>query len=123
MIYYDDKHLTAYENLLSRYKTDVYYKALAYLLALDSSCREHLNDLFDFDHGLIKPEALAQSWQTSTSLKTTRLAFSLYTGGLVWCPDDELRRCSVPELFCCSLAPYYWEAIKIRFPEYTDYNK
>ena len=23
-------------------------------------------------------------------------------------------------LFACSYAPYYWEAIKIRYPEYTE---
>ena len=26
------------------------------------------------------------------------------------------------EIFCCSYAPYFWEAIKIRYPEYTRYN-
>lgn len=24
------------------------------------------------------------------------------------------------EIFCCSYAPYFWEAIKIRYPEYTE---
>lgn len=27
------------------------------------------------------------------------------------------------EIFCCSYAPYFWEAIKIRYPEYTRYNE
>lgn len=27
------------------------------------------------------------------------------------------------EIFCCSYAPYFWESIKIRYPEYTNYEK
>lgn len=27
------------------------------------------------------------------------------------------------EIFCCSYAPYFWEAIKIRYPEYTEFQK
>ncbi len=26
------------------------------------------------------------------------------------------------EIFCCSYAPYFWEAIKIRYPEYTRFE-
>lgn len=36
---------------------------------------------------------------------------------------DECRRYSVEDLFCCCYAPYFWQAIQIRYPEYATYNK
>ena len=35
----------------------------------------------------------------------------------------ECGRYTVEELFCCSYAPYFWQAIQIRYPEYTQENK
>ena len=36
---------------------------------------------------------------------------------------DECRRYSVEDIFCCCYAPYFWQAIQIRYPEYATYNK
>ena len=36
---------------------------------------------------------------------------------------DQCRRYSVEDLFCCCYAPYFWQAIQIRYPEYATYNK
>ena len=35
---------------------------------------------------------------------------------------DECRRYSVEDLFCCCYAPFFWQAIQIRYPEYANYN-
>lgn len=119
MQFISDEHKTAYTELFKSLPDDVYHKSLAYLLTLDNVCRRHISELFNLEERTIIPAALSQPWQTGTSLKTTRLAFNLYTGYVNWCPDEDLGRCSAAEIFCCSYAPYYWEAIKIRYPEYT----
>ena len=34
--------------------------------------------------------------------------------------NEKISNCYAPsEIFCCSYAPYFWEAIQIRYPEYT----
>lgn len=128
--FYDKAHWQAFTECIARMQcSDLYHTCLAYLLALDTNCREHINDCFDFADDVIKIEALAQPWQTGTSQKTTRLAFNLWNG----CIDDGEKytdkdgyKVPLPsgyyspnEIFCCSYAPYYWEAIKLRYPEYT----
>lgn len=130
-MFFDREHWQAFTDCIARMQhSDVYHISLAYLLTLDSVCREHLDSLFDFDGDGIKRSALHEGWQTGTSKKTTRLAFNLWNG----CHDDgEKYKCkdgyetdlpsryyAVDEIFACSLAPYYWEAIKLRYPEYAD---
>jgi len=132
MTFKDDRHENAFYQILDRMQlsySDPERTALAYLLTLNDDCRSHINDLYDFEERVILPEGLDQDWQTHTSLKTTRLAFNLYNG---YCYDGQTY--TAPEgyendlpckyycpvyLFACSYAPYYWEAIKIRYPEYT----
>ena len=36
---------------------------------------------------------------------------------------SECKQYTVEELFCCAYAPYFWQAIQIRYPEYAVYNK
>lgn len=92
---------------------DCYHQAVAYLISLDTVCRQHIADMFDFSEDIIKPESLNQPWQTGTSKKTTRLMFNLWNSF-----SDEQ---TTPEnIFACSYAPYYWQAIKLRYPEYAD---
>lgn len=98
---------------------DVYRQSVAYLIALDDVCRDHVEEIYDFEEQCINPKCLEKAWQTGTSRKTIRLAFNLYTDSTCWCNDDEVSACSVSDIFCCSYAPYYWEAVKIRYPEYT----
>lgn len=98
---------------------DEYRYAVAYLLALDPCCRAHYKDIFDFSEGVIKPEGLHNAWQTGTSTKTTRLMFNLWNG---YCGEDTEEQSSLyaPEhIFACRYAPYYWQAIKLRYPLYT----
>ena len=122
MKFRDDNHKNDYIALLQKMNAsdrDVYRQALAYLLTLDTVCNEHIEQMYDFRERCIISECLDGEWQTGTSLKTTRLAFNLFNGGLSWCDEEDRRLVTPTEIFCCDLAPYYWEAIKLRYPEYV----
>lgn len=130
MKFKDNDHKLNYEATINMMKsTDRYHQSVAYLLSLDNVCFEHINDIFDFVDNTIIKEALYQSWQTLKSRRTTRLAFNLWDGycseGETYIEDDgfegELpsRYYAPSAIFCCSYAPFYWEAIKLRFPEYA----
>lgn len=124
MKFYNEQHKIDYNTVLSKMgaaDNDVYRQTLAYLLTLDTVCCKHIEQLYNFEDSCIDLSALEQGWQTGTSLKTTRLAFNLFTGSTAWCSDEDLWQCSVAEIFCCGLASYYWEAIKIRYPEYVNF--
>ena len=60
----------------------------------------------------IKPESLAAGWQTGGTVKLTRFAYNLWNGY-----SD--KSCTPYDLFDCSFAPYMYEAVKLRYPEYT----
>ena len=130
IIFWDEEHEKMYSIFCSRMKyLDCYHRSLAYLFALDTVLREHIEAVYDFQEDGIKRDGLHKSFQTGTSKKTTRLAFNLWNG----CHDDgefhtdkDGYETELPssyytpeQLFCCSYAPYYWQAIKIRFPEYA----
>lgn len=127
MIFYDEQHETTYNEVCSRMKyLDCYHRSLAYLLALDSVLREHIEAVYDFQEDVIKIEGLSKGFQTGTSKKTTRLAFNLWNGcydeGEEYTDKDGYK---VPlpssyytpdQIFCCTeYAPYYWQAIQVRF--------
>lgn len=119
----NEDHEEMFWNICARmgikdHRLDCYHLAAAYLLSLDTECRKHINDLYDFKEDCIKPAGLDKAWQTGTSRKTTRLAFNLYTGHTDWGDDDESKRCTPSDIFCSEYAPYYWEAVKVRYPEY-----
>jgi hypothetical protein len=105
---------------------DVYHKALVYCLGIDRDTRKHVNRIYDFKNGSVKPECLQEGWQTSGSVRVVRMAFNLYCNGTPSVYDYEdaekqLSECScytVEDLFCCGYAKFFWEAIKIRYPEY-----
>lgn len=144
----NEEHENRFYKILARMNSgDVYHTSVAYLLALDSDCYNHIGSLFDFSENLIKPNgALTQAWQTGTSSKTTRLMFNLWCllpfdaarpcaalGQLhqhpCWCSigedyDSELnvikdsaRKYTVDEIFSSSLAVWYFEAVKLRYPK------
>ncbi|MBR3920175.1 MAG: hypothetical protein IKJ59_15855 [Clostridia bacterium] len=113
----DNAHWQAFTDSVRRLKnSDVCHISLAYLLTVDTVTRDHIDDCFDFDNDSIKLDALKKSWQTSTSLKTTRLSFNLWNG----CYSDgaftsSAKMYTVEEIFNSPLAEYYWQAIKLRF--------
>lgn len=143
ILFADKKHEDLFFSLFKKMKSkDCYHGSAAYLLGLDTVLREHVNDVFDFSEDIIKPDGLSKAWQTGTSKKTTRLMFNLWNGKF---KDDPARRdyydedeeepdedeeekqaaqssqyYAVDEIFCCSYAPYYWQAIQLRYPEYSE---
>lgn len=122
MKFRDAQHKSLYNSLCGQFKhIDEFHAALLYLLALDEVCRQHIPDIFSCEQGSIRPECIAESWQTGTSRKTCRLAFNLWNGRT---SDSDTESASpnyaVDEIFCCEYAPYFWQAIKLRFPEYSE---
>lgn len=121
MKFRDETHEQEFEEVMKRMgadSRDVYRLALAYLITADEVCSKHIDNIYDFSEHCIKPDCLADEWQTGTSLKTCRLAFNLFNGGLGWCDEEDRRLVTPAEIFCCCLAPFYWEAVKLRYPEY-----
>lgn len=124
----DRKHKQFYEQKLKEIgKSDVYRKALVYTLAMCETTREHFADIFNLKDGEININSLQAPYQTDSSGKVTRMAFSLWNRCNYESEEDiESHTPSIyynpSEIFCCGYAPYFYEAIKIRYPEYTKYN-
>ena len=114
-----------YINQSERLNPDRYLKSLIYTLGLLTDTRRRFDAIYDVKDKIIVPEAIRSAWQTGGSLKVTRLAFQLFTDSTPSAfldpdmPDiDECRKYSVSDIFCCGYAPFFAEAIKIRYPEY-----
>ena len=131
MLFKNKDHEVNYNSLLQEIKRITpNHQAVAYLLALEPLCFEHCHDLYDFYGGHTIPEGLDKAWHTSASRRTTRLAFNLFNGhfsdGETYIGSDGLEemlpsRFYTPSAFFgCEDAPYYVEAIKIRFPQFFD---
>ena len=113
-----------YAEMESLGKTDVYYKSIVYVLGICPVTREHFDNIFNLKNGEINIESLNTAYQTGTSERVTRMAFSLWNRCSFDSEKDAMKRVyscnyNVSEIFCCSYAPYFYEGIKIRYPEYT----
>ena len=104
---------------------DIERQALIYVLSLTENCRKCFKDCFEGYY--IKPDALKHPWVTSDDARAIRFGFGLFSDDLPTvdvCSANrrlrEARRYNASDLFCCRLAPYFCEAIKIRYPEYFD---
>lgn len=110
-------------------RKDVYHKALVYCLGIDVDTREHVEQIYDFESGCVKTDCLHEGWQTSGSAKIVRMAFNLYCNNAPSVADytnkkEQIEECqlyTVENLFCTGYARYFWEAVKIRYPEYCFY--
>jgi hypothetical protein len=127
IIFRNAEHEAFYQEYLAKCRyQDEYHKALVYCLGLERDTRKHVDRIYDFKTGLVKTECLKEGWQTSGTLKVVRMAFNLYCNGTPSVcdyrkKDDQLRECryyTVEELFCCGLAKWFFEAVKVRYPEY-----
>lgn len=110
MKFLSEEHKKNYRKVVEKMQSkDEYHISVAYMLTLDAVCYKHINQLFDFADDCIKPDGINAEWQTGTSKQTTRLAFNLWNGykDSMTTPDN---------LFCSDYAPYYWQAICLRFP-------
>lgn len=105
---------------------DVYHQALVYCLGIDRDTRANVYRIYDFKTGCVKTECLMEGWQTSGSERIVRMAFNLYCNGTPSVGDyddvdEKLHECQLytaEDLFCCGYARYFWEAVRLRYPEY-----
>ena len=66
---------------------DVYHKALVYCLGLNSDTRDHVDRIYDFKEGYVKPECLYEGWQTSGSVESVsgwRITFTAMERPVFW---------------------------------------
>lgn len=106
-------------------RRDVYHKALIYCLGISGDTRQNVERIYDFDRDSIKTECLGEGWITSGSARIVRMAFNLFCNSTPSAYDlegeEKVRECqryTVEDLFCCEYAVYFWEAVKVRYPEY-----
>jgi hypothetical protein len=118
MVFKDTKHQEFYEENITKTKAekDPYRKSFFYALGLTNDTRRNIEDLYDFHEGGLIPEGLRQPWQTGTSMRVTRLAFNLfndYDG-----EGAESGDFTPSNIFCDGLMAFFFEAVKLRYPEY-----
>lgn len=121
MKYIDEKHkefvTEKNKKLIETGKNDVYHKSLVYILGISEETRKKFNKIYDEDSDTVNQECIDEPWQTGSSKKICRMAFSLWNGTVNLAADKEYFY-SPDELFSCSYSPYFWQGIKIRYPEY-----
>ncbi|CUX32852.1 DUF6075 family protein [Clostridium sp. C105KSO13] len=125
------EHEKFYKEYLSRCRyQDVYHRALVYCLGISEDTRKNIKRIYDFRTGCVQTECLQEGWITSGSARIVRMAFNLYCNSTPSVNDyedaeEQLKESgcyTVEDLFCCGYARYFWEAIKIRYPEYCFYR-
>lgn len=125
MKFIDKEHENFFYGTAKRYKenggsVDCYVTPMFYLMGLSADTRRQFGTLFNLKERVILQEGLHAGWQTGTSMKICRLAFNLWNG---YCyeADEEDKvsdRYVTDNIFCCSYAEYFFEAIRLRYPEY-----
>lgn len=94
---------------------DSYHRAFFYCVGISDTARRNVGRIFDFENDCINPDGLHEGWQTSGTMRLTRLAFNLWNG---YVGEQEESLYTPYEIFDCSYAPYFYEAIRQRYPEY-----
>lgn len=128
-----EEHYTFYFEKVGKLNADNYLKALIYTVGICPDTRRRWQSFYDEVKRSIKLEVINEGWQTGTSSKVTRLAYQLYTDGTptanTYDEQDretqdfkECSRYSVSDIFCCEYAPFFVEAIKLRYPEYFSHR-
>lgn len=102
-----------YGMLMRCQKQDSYHQAFFYAAGLAEEIRANIGELFDFERDQVCLEGLYAGWQTSGTDRITRLAFNLWNG---WVEEGNEYLTSPYELFAGFHAPYFWEAIRLRYP-------
>lgn len=122
----NQEHEMFYRSCLQKCRQqDAYHKALVYCLGISGDTRRNIGRIFDFEKGSVKPKCLEEGWITSGSARVVRMAFNLFCNGTPSAyaleGDEKVKECqryTVEDLFCCEYAVYFWEAVRVRYPEY-----
>lgn len=110
------EHEDFYRTMLQRSGNgDSYHRAFFYCVGISGTARTNVERIFDFVKNQIKPDGLHEGWQTGGTVRITRLAFNLWNG---YMEQGEERMSTPYEVFDCNYSPYFYEAIKLRYPEY-----
>ena len=97
MKYFNNEHKKAYHLAIEKSGiNDVYHQSLFYTLTIDKDCREHINDLYDFNRNsikIIKSILMCMIMSTSISKPTlSSIAAFLIAPSI---PTQELNLCSL----------------------------
>lgn len=110
------EHKDFYFQMLTKTRNDdSYHRAFFYAMGICEETRRNINTLFDFKEDGIRPEGLSAAWQTGGTRRLCRLALNLWNG---WTEEGKEQYSAPYELFDCGYAPYFFEAIRLRYPEY-----
>jgi hypothetical protein len=110
------EHKDFYSQMLAKtHNDDSYHRAFFYTTGICEETRRNINTLFNFKEGGIRPEGLSAAWQTGGTRRLCRLAFNLWNG---WTEEGKEQYSAPYELFDCGFASYFFEAIRLRYPEY-----
>jgi len=118
MKFADDEHRLFYETTVQKANAanDWYRQALFYTLGILPDTRRHINDIYDFKERIIRTDAIKEEWQTSGSMRVTRMAFNLYNGFMGHDGNleiDDPSKYSPYQLFDVLNAEYFFEAVLI----------
>ena len=103
-----------YASLKRAGNTDTYHQAFFYCVGIADITRRYVEQLFDFEEGRIRPEGLHAAWQTGGTIRLTSLAFNLWNGY----QEKGAEKMATPyEIFDCWYAPYFLEAVRLKYPE------
>jgi hypothetical protein len=119
ILFHDNTHKSRFKELLKAYtnnEPDSFRTALAYLIALTDETYKNRRRLYDEQERCIIPNGLNAAFQTGTTKRLTLLAFNLFTGSTAFCDDVMQSSCTPDNIFSNELAPYFVEAIKLRYP-------
>ena len=109
------EHKMFYENMMKQCsKNDSYHRSLFYTLGISQDCRKHIQDLYDVHNDKIVLDGLHQDWQTSGFMPTPLLAFNLWNGFTL----ENTVESTPYDLFQSEDCTFYFEAVKVRYPEY-----
>jgi len=118
MKFRDDEHRKFFEDCTKKAPNDSYHRALFYTLGLTAETRKNINQLYNFKERQIEFEGLHKPWQTGSTYKICHLAFNLFNG-YSGDEESEAENYTPYNLFCCSLAEYMLEAVKIKYADYV----
>lgn len=122
MLFCDNKHKDFYIEKCRSIRNDVYSCSLIYLMGISEETRNNFDKMFDAEKLLFIPD-LNAGWQTDVTLKITRLAMNLWNGNVYDSKEDYnngnvSKEFAPDEIFACSYAPYFFQAIRLRYPVY-----